>query len=208
VAHRAVHVAFLPIVYRRRVSAMTRVHAMESCGREESMEQLLRRREAPCLVVLDQDYRIVSAELRLYGFFASVGCTQRDPERLPPEMEAAVVNLARHGRETGVAFPVAGVMLRTNVLTGPQGRCIAVTLERVRSRAPLDVAAERFGLSGREVQVLQLILRGYEAKAIAKELYIAESTVGEYFKHLSVKINARNRAEMIARVLDWRERPS
>lgn len=189
------------------MTVMTRVHRMERRA-AESMEDLLRRREAPCLVVLDDDYRIASAEPRLGQFFAAAGCEHVQPDRLPHEIEAAVVNLTKRGQEPGLAFPLTGVMVRTNVLTGPQGRCIAVTLERVRRRAPLEAAAGRFGLSPREVQVLQLILNGCEAKDIAEKLYIAESTVGEYFKHLLLKVGAHNRSEMIARVLDWRESPS
>jgi DNA-binding NarL/FixJ family response regulator len=72
-------------------------------------------------------------------------------------------------------------------------------------RAPLKSAQRRFRLTSREVEVLELILRGYDAKAIASVLYIAETTVREHFKHLSSKIKAKNRAEMVARALDWRE---
>jgi DNA-binding NarL/FixJ family response regulator len=168
-----------------------------------STEEIVRKREAPCLVILDDAYRIVSAAENITSFFASVGCEQTSRDRLPAELEAAAANLARHGRENALAFPLPGVSMRANVLRGSLGRAIAVTLERVRARRPLQSAAERFGLSEREVQVLELIMSGHDARSIARTLHIAESTVGEYFKHLYVKISAKNRADMVARVLEW-----
>jgi DNA-binding CsgD family transcriptional regulator len=167
------------------------------------IDDVLRRREAPCLIVLDETYRIVGAEPTLQDFLASVGCVQSRPDRLPVEMEAAVTNVARRSPEGGLAFPAAGVILRTNVLSGPLGRSIAVTLERLRVRAPLDRAARRFHLTAREVEVLELLLKGQGRREIAAHLHIAQTTVAEHFKHLSTKIDARNRASMIAKVLDW-----
>jgi DNA-binding NarL/FixJ family response regulator len=46
-------------------------------------------------------------------------------------------------------------------------------------------------------------MSGYDARTIARALHIAETTVGEYFKHLYVKTKAKNRADLVARVLDW-----
>lgn len=77
--------------------------------------------------------------------------------------------------------------------------------EAQRTRRPLHAAAYAFGLTAREVEVLRLILRGFEGREIAERLGISRLTVREYFKHLATKIGGRNRAEMIARVLDWQD---
>jgi DNA-binding NarL/FixJ family response regulator len=74
------------------------------------------------------------------------------------------------------------------------------------TREPLHDAAQTFGLTERETEVLRLILCGYQGKEIAESLGISTQTVREYFKHLATKIGGRNRAEMIARVLDRRAR--
>lgn len=164
----------------------------------------LRHREPPCFVVLGADFRIISAELRLSEFLEQIGVTQIDPHRLPHALEEAAREAADRRADGAVAFPHPGVLMRCSVMSGPQGACFAVALERLRTRAPLDTAAEAFRLSARERQVLQLILQGLDAKHIAIALTIAESTVREHFKSLSAKTSTRNRAKLVAKILGWR----
>ncbi len=78
-------------------------------------------------------------------------------------------------------------------------------LEKLGTREPLNGAAERFGLSPRELQVLTLIMNGLAKREIAARLIIAESTVGEYFKHLYAKIGVRHRSALFARVFEWNQ---
>jgi LuxR family transcriptional regulator, maltose regulon positive regulatory protein len=54
-------------------------------------------------------------------------------------------------------------------------------------------------LSPRERSVLSLIRRGLSNKHIARELDIAPETVKTHAKHILAKLNARTRAEAVAR---------
>lgn len=170
-----------------------------------------RQRRAPCLVVLNPDYSIVSAEPQLDTVLSEAGFSDRPPDRLPAEIERAAKELnAGHefeGRGDGAAL-LPQLLVRSSILTGPSGPCVAVTLERLRSRDPLNGAAARFGLSPRELEVLKLVMSGFARKEIAERLFIAESTVGEYFKHLYAKIGVRNRSALFASVFQWPERVS
>ncbi len=56
--------------------------------------------------------------------------------------------------------------------------------------------------------MLELILHGLEAREIAARLNIAESTVGEYYKHLYLKTGVRSRAALVARIFDYPENTS
>jgi DNA-binding CsgD family transcriptional regulator len=108
----------------------------------------------------------------------------------------------------GKAFAEAEIrehrlLVRSGILVGASSHFVAVTLEKLLAREPLDVAAERFRLSPRELQVLRLIMSGLAKREIAARLIIAESTVGEYFKHLYAKIGVRHRSALFARVFDW-----
>ena len=67
------------------------------------------------------------------------------------------------------------------------------------------MARTRFGLSQREFDVLSLLLDGKTAAEIAQTLCIAVSTTVDYVKRLMNKTNARNRADMVAIVLGWKD---
>jgi ATP/maltotriose-dependent transcriptional regulator MalT len=65
---------------------------------------------------------------------------------------------------------------------------------RIRSTAPLHDL-----LSPREVEVLELIAKGFRNRQISKALYIADSTTKVHVRHVFEKLGVRNRAEAIAR---------
>lgn len=52
-------------------------------------------------------------------------------------------------------------------------------------------------LSKREVEVLQLLARGYTNQEIGQQLTIAESTVKMHIKHMYNKLNVHNRVQAI-----------
>ena len=75
--------------------------------------------------------------------------------------------------------------------------------EKEARREDLKEAVTRFSLTPREVEVLDLILDGMSAAEIAEDLHIAEVTVFDHFKHINNKTNARNRADMLAKIFNW-----
>jgi FixJ family two-component response regulator len=52
-------------------------------------------------------------------------------------------------------------------------------------------------------QILILVLEGANASEVAAALVISEHTVHGYFKRLLKKTRSRNRAAMVANVLEW-----
>ncbi len=50
------------------------------------------------------------------------------------------------------------------------------------------------GLTAREVQVLQLVARGFSNREIADDLVISRKTVGNHIEHVYAKIGVSNRA--------------
>jgi DNA-binding NarL/FixJ family response regulator len=132
--------------------------------------------------------------------------------RLAPELEAAVREAAR-GWIVGDAIPEKSTfsippshIVRAQPMDGAGGHFLALTIEHRRERRALARARKRFELTPREQQVLRFILEGAQANEIAAALHIAESTVQGYFKRLLAKTRSRNRAAMVALVLDWNVR--
>jgi DNA-binding CsgD family transcriptional regulator len=75
-------------------------------------------------------------------------------------------------------------------------------VERIRLRRQLHILAQRFGLSARERQVLDLVAKGSKNSEIAARLNIAESTAIFHVKRLLTKTNSRNRTELVAKVVE------
>jgi DNA-binding NarL/FixJ family response regulator len=66
---------------------------------------------------------------------------------------------------------------------------------RERSPRPLDGA----GLTGRELQVLQLLAQGDSNKAMARQLVLSEHTVRAHLRNIMRKLDAENRVQAVAR---------
>jgi DNA-binding CsgD family transcriptional regulator len=65
----------------------------------------------------------------------------------------------------------------------------------------LESAALRYGLSGREREIAQLLVEGYAALNAAAILELSEHTVRTYVRRLYKKLNVSNRADLVCRLL-------
>lgn len=126
---------------------------------------------------------------------------------LPPLVERTAVGLLRRTLSEGQrseimsAVPSASVAVRVVSLSGVAGAAYAIFVERLRLRRHLHVVAQRFGLSARERQVLDLLAKGAKNSEIAQRLNIAESTAIFHVKRLLTKTNSRNRTELVSKVV-------
>lgn len=76
--------------------------------------------------------------------------------------------------------------------------------ESIPSPAAFDSLSERcrqvgrdFGLSSREVEVMELIARGYTGPAIAEKLFISENTMRTHNKRIYVKLDVHKKTELL-----------
>lgn len=129
---------------------------------------------------------------------------------LPPVVESAVRAVTASWTddpatwEPATLVPLPFMVVRVAPLTGSAGPKIGVLVERYRSRNPLRHAADKFGMSSRELEVLSLVLKGFGTPQIATALDIAESTAHDHVKRMMLKTRARNRVELAAKALGWR----
>ena len=76
-------------------------------------------------------------------------------------------------------------------------------IELAGSDAPMrDIAAiaERFGLTRRETEVLELVFRGLTVQQMADELVVSKSTVKFHVTNILRKTGSENRQKMIERL--------
>lgn len=74
---------------------------------------------------------------------------------------------------------------------------------RVLARSPGPTRTMDTPLTGREIQVLQLLADGSNQDAIAKELFISSKTVGTHIQRILTKLDVHSRTEAVA--LAYRE---
>jgi DNA-binding NarL/FixJ family response regulator len=117
-----------------------------------------------------------------------------------PELITAVRDL-RHGRATAVADSL-GVSYEPNEISSHLQSVVAQSSE-ARPRSA-DMRPRRgpnrldFGLSSREVEVMDLIASGMNNRQIAAACFISEKTVKNHINRIFAKLHSSSRSEAIA----------
>lgn len=164
---------------------------------------LMARRAAPSVFIVDSDLRVL---------YHHIDPCERRSDCLPAngELPALVAKVVREmlimqgldveeGRPC-VAAPNASIVIRVLPLQGPR-KAFAVLVERFKRRDYLHAFSERYGLSTREREVLALLVKGAKNVEIAHHLNVAETTAIFHVKRLMAKTDARNRTELVAKVI-------
>jgi DNA-binding NarL/FixJ family response regulator len=180
----------------------------EDEGTVLSALDVIAQRVRPQIVMLKDDYSVALAEWDTgIDLFRSLGLEAPYARRLLPAIENEVREIAERlelDPDTNCVFSTAnGLVVRVSLLASADSKRILLYIEPSRRREDLLAAASRFNLTQRQLEVLSYLLQGLTARQIAETLGIAETTVGDYFKQLLLRTKARNRADMIARVLNW-----
>jgi DNA-binding CsgD family transcriptional regulator len=69
--------------------------------------------------------------------------------------------------------------------------------EAREARSPADVIADRYGLTPRERQVLELFATGRDSGYIREQLGISRDTVNTHLKHIYVKLDIHSKRELL-----------
>jgi DNA-binding CsgD family transcriptional regulator len=176
-----------------------------SCERETASE-------IPCgyiaLVIVDAD-----ANVRHSFWNGDEGDSVRSllcgaDRALRADIAAIVTQLIAQQSDAGldscVVLRDGGRTLRLSPLAGPQAGLSVLVMEADSRDGLLTRAASQYHLTRRQAEVLALVLEGASANDVARALVISEYTAQGYVKTLLAKTNSRNRAAMVAKVLNWK----
>jgi DNA-binding CsgD family transcriptional regulator len=152
----------------------------------------------PDLAVRDQTDDAAAALLRLLP---------PDEPMAPVPAAAYNIGAALIAQEHGVPVgePWARVHLGgerwVTVRASRLGTDIAVSIEPSTSPERMDLFARASGLSGRETEILGLLVIGLDSREIAGQLFLSEHTVGDHVKAVLAKTGTRTRQVLLARVI-------
>jgi DNA-binding NarL/FixJ family response regulator len=151
---------------------------------EAALSSALRRR--PSLVVLDLELPDMT------GYEVCYELRERAGEDLP------IIFVS--GERTESSDRVAGLLIGADdYLAKPfePGELLA-RARRLLARAPILPPSMDSPLTGREVEVLQLLAEGAGQEAIAKELFISPKTVATHIQRILTKLGVHSRTEAVA----------
>jgi DNA-binding CsgD family transcriptional regulator len=137
-----------------------------------------------------------------------------DGKRLRPEVESVVSELIDDvdrgsASDRLLAIVEGDCVMRLSPLIGSGDRVYALVIEADRNDDCIARAASRYRLTSRQIDALIHVIDGANAGEVAQALNISEYTAQGYIKTLLVKTDSRNRAALVAKVLDWEHaRPS
>lgn len=94
------------------------------------------------------------------------------------------------------------IFMRIVPLEGQWAHLKMIFLESLRGRGGLPAIARRFGLTQREIDVLQLLISSKSNTEISQQLCIAESTVGDHVKSIFRKMNSTRRTQVITKLFE------
>ncbi len=69
--------------------------------------------------------------------------------------------------------------------------------------SPQSKAAANYDLTDREIEILQLVAKGFRYKTIASKLYLSDGTVRNYASSAYIKLGVRNKEEAVQKALEF-----
>jgi DNA-binding CsgD family transcriptional regulator len=182
----------------------------ECDGAHEGSERPL---GSPSVFIVDRDMRIESSAQASveYDDVQRAFLVTVDGALSPPLARAVREVTARWGStatecRAAITHPIPSLAVRVVPMLAGGHLLVCVLVERIEQRSLLVRAAERFSLSARELDVLELLLAGESTPSVATMLAIAEPTARDHIKRLLSKTGARNRVEVAARFFGFQPR--
>ncbi|WP_127486492.1 helix-turn-helix transcriptional regulator [Paenibacillus ehimensis] len=196
---------------RRFISSL--VPSMASQLRKTSLApppgELAWMEEGPGILVLSDRFAAVSSNTAADRWLARLRQWERiDDGTLPRPIRAVCSRALWEPAAAGERTSPAKVCIRlpqgpyltiqASRLSGPSTAVqLAVWFEPAKPSDMLPLIAEAYGLSEREKQILERIVRGLSTKELARELHISPYTVQDHLKSIFEKTGVKSRRELI-----------
>jgi DNA-binding CsgD family transcriptional regulator len=135
----------------------------------------------------------------VYAVAARLLALERGSSHTPPDLMARV----RLRTASGRWLVLHASRLRTAEAEGQ----IAVIFEEARPSEIAPLIVDAYGLTKREGEITQLVLRGLSTAEVSEELHITSNTVRDHFRAIFDKVGVRSRRELVGQVFAQHYQP-
>jgi DNA-binding CsgD family transcriptional regulator len=135
----------------------------------------------------------------VYAVVARLLALERGGSHVPPELMPRI----RLRTASGRWLVLHASRLRATETEGQ----IAVIFEEARPAEIAPLIVDAYGLTKREGEITQLVLRGLSTAEVSEELHITANTVRDHFKAIFDKIGVRSRRELVGQVFAQQYHP-
>jgi len=135
----------------------------------------------------------------VYAVAARLLALEHGSSHTPPDLMARV----RLRTASGRWLVLHASRLRTAEAEGQ----IAVIFEEARPSEIAPLIVDAYGLTKREGEITQLVLRGLSTAEVSEELHITSNTVRDHFKAIFDKVGVRSRRELVGQVFAQHYQP-
>ena len=135
----------------------------------------------------------------VYAVAARLLALEHGSGHTPPDLMARV----RLRTASGRWLVLHASRLRTAEAEGQ----IAVIFEEARPSEIAPLIVDAYGLTKREGEITQLVLRGLSTAEVSEELHITSNTVRDHFKAIFDKVGVRSRRELVGQVFAQHYQP-
>lgn len=174
----------------------------------DEMADIIKRRSVPAVLFFDLNIRLTFCNNEASELIASL-----------PDLYEMIRNLCLEVKNADITAPPGGADAQQTAIyrgsrsalfairaffvegaTDQEPKHIMVLVEKIVEKHTVDVekAKNKFHLSKRELEVLQLICGGLTNKEIAERLFIGEQTAKDHARNIMRKVGVKSRAALIS----------
>lgn len=163
------------------------------------------RHDGPVVLIVDTDlvaHSTTSNAKEVMADMPDIGKFR--PDRLPIALQVIALRSLQteKGEASTMVRSVSGrwVRIQGTRLSGGGAPQVAVIVEEATPQDLAPVRLATYGLTARESEVVDLVLRGRSTRDIANELFISEYTVQDRLKSVFEKVGVRSRRDLVATI--------
>jgi DNA-binding NarL/FixJ family response regulator len=189
---------------------LSRVPGFLICGEADNIQQGLRviQQTTPDIAIVDITLRGSSGlelikDLKAHGLSVPVLVLSMHDEALYAErvLRAGAKGYISKSEASSTLTEAIRQVLAGKIYLGEN--MTTLMLEKMTNPKAVGATSRMSLLADRELEVFQLIGKGYNGREIAEQLHLGETTIDTYRARIKEKLQLRNAADLYSRAAQW-----